>query len=210
MRALPLTIGTIHFVGIGGIGMSGIAEILHNLGYSVQGSDVADNPNVRRLRALGIPIAIGHAAQNLGDAAVVVVSSAIKAENAELAAARANLLPVVRRAEMLGELMRLKWSIAVAGTHGKTTTTSLVAAVLEGAAYDPTVINGGIINAYGTNTRLGAGDWMVVEADESDGTFVKLPATIAIVTNIDPEHLDHFGTFDGVKAAFDSFAASRQ
>ncbi|MDB5393850.1 MAG: UDP-N-acetylmuramate--L-alanine ligase, partial [Rhodospirillales bacterium] len=205
MRALPLTIGKIHFVGIGGIGMSGIAEVLHNLGYSVQGSDVADNPNVRRLRALGIQIVIGHTAENLGDAAVVVVSSAIKAENAELAAARANLLPVVRRAEMLGELMRLKWSIAVAGTHGKTTTTSLVAAVLEGAAYDPTVINGGIINAYGTNTRLGAGDWMVVEADESDGTFVKLPATIAIVTNIDPEHLDHFGTFDGVKAAFDSF-----
>jgi UDP-N-acetylmuramate--alanine ligase len=205
MRALPLSIGTIHFVGIGGIGMSGIAEVLHNLGYSVQGSDVADNPNVRRLRALGIAIAIGHRAENIGDAAVVVVSSAIKAENAELAAARANLLPVVRRAEMLGELMRLKWSIAVAGTHGKTTTTSLVAAVLEGAGYDPTVINGGIINAYGTNTRLGAGDWMVVEADESDGTFVKLPATIAIVTNIDPEHLDHFGTFDGVKAAFDSF-----
>jgi UDP-N-acetylmuramate--alanine ligase len=205
MRALPLTIGTIHFVGIGGIGMSGIAEVLHNLGYSVQGSDVADNPNVRRLRALGIQIAIGHAAANLGDAAVVVVSSAIKAENAELAAARANLLPVVRRAEMLGELMRLKWSIAVAGTHGKTTTTSLVAAVLEGAGYDPTVINGGIINAYGTNTRLGAGDWMVAEADESDGTFLKLPATIAIVTNIDPEHLDHFGTFEGVKAAFDSF-----
>jgi UDP-N-acetylmuramate--alanine ligase len=205
MRALPLSIGTIHFVGIGGIGMSGIAEVLHNLGYSVQGSDVADNPNVRRLRALGIPVAIGHAAENLGDTAVVVVSSAIKPENAELAAARANLLPVVRRAEMLGELMRLKWSIAVAGTHGKTTTTSLVAAVLEGAAYDPTVINGGIINAYGTNTRLGSGDWMVVEADESDGTFVKLPATIAIVTNIDPEHLDHFGTFDGVKAAFDSF-----
>ena len=205
MRALPLSIGTIHFVGIGGIGMSGIAEVLHNLGYSVQGSDVADNPNVRRLRALGIQIAIGHAAQNIGDAAVVVVSSAIKADNPELAAARASLLPVVRRAEMLGELMRLKWSIAVAGTHGKTTTTSLVAAVLEGAGYDPTVINGGIINAYGTNTRLGAGDWMVVEADESDGTFVKLPATIGIVTNIDPEHLDHFGTFDGVKAAFDSF-----
>jgi UDP-N-acetylmuramate--alanine ligase len=205
MRALPLNIGTIHFVGIGGIGMSGIAEVLHNLGYSVQGSDVADNPNVRRLRGLGIPVAIGHAAENLGEAAVVVVSSAIKAENAELSAARANLLPIVRRAEMLGELMRLKWSIAVAGTHGKTTTTSLVAAVLEGAGYDPTVINGGIINAYGTNTRLGAGDWMVAEADESDGTFLKLPATIGIVTNIDPEHLDHFGTFEGVKTAFDSF-----
>jgi UDP-N-acetylmuramate--alanine ligase len=205
MRSLPLTIGTIHFVGIGGIGMSGIAEVLHNLGYSVQGSDISDNPNVRRLRALGIPVSIGHAPENLGDAAVVVVSSAIKPENAELVAARAGLLPIVRRAEMLGELMRLKWSIAIAGTHGKTTTTSLVAAVLEGAGYDPTVINGGIINAYGTNTRLGAGDWMVVEADESDGTFVKLPATISVVTNIDPEHLDHFGTFDGVKAAFDSF-----
>jgi UDP-N-acetylmuramate--alanine ligase len=205
MRALPLSIGTLHFVGIGGIGMSGIAEVLHNLGYSVQGSDVSDSANVKRLRALGIPVAIGHAAENIGDSAVVVVSSAIKAENPELAAARAMLLPVVRRAEMLGELMRLKWSVAVAGTHGKTTTTSLVAAVLEGAGYDPTVINGGIINAYGTNTRLGAGDWMVVEADESDGTFVKLPATIGVVTNIDPEHLDHFGTFDGVKAAFDSF-----
>jgi UDP-N-acetylmuramate--alanine ligase len=205
MRALPLSIGTIHFVGIGGIGMSGIAEVLHNLGYSVQGSDVSDSANVKRLRTLGIPVAIGHAAENIGESAVVVVSSAIKAENPELSAARAMLLPVVRRAEMLGELMRLKWSVAVAGTHGKTTTTSLVAAVLEGAAYDPTVINGGIINAYGTNTRLGAGDWMVVEADESDGTFVKLPATIGIVTNIDPEHLDHFGTFDGVKAAFDSF-----
>jgi len=205
MRALPLSIGTIHFVGIGGIGMSGIAEVLHNLGYSVQGSDVADSANVKRLRALGIPVAIGHAGENLGDSAVVVVSSAIKADNPELTAARAMLLPVVRRAEMLAELMRLKWSVAVAGTHGKTTTTSLVAAVLEGAAYDPTVINGGIINAYGTNTRMGAGDWMVVEADESDGTFVKLPATIGIVTNIDPEHLDHFGTFDGVKAAFDSF-----
>jgi len=205
MRALPLTIGTIHFVGIGGIGMSGIAEVLHNLGYAVQGSDISDNPNVRRLRTLGIKVAIGHAAENIEDVAVVVVSSAIKAENPELAAARAALLPVVRRAEMLGELMRVKWSVAVAGTHGKTTTTSLVAAVLEGAGYDPTVINGGIINAYGTNTRLGAGDWMVAEADESDGTFLKLPATIAIVTNIDPEHLDHFGTFDGVKSAFDSF-----
>src|SRR5277367_3597478 len=205
MRALPLDIGTIHFVGIGGIGMSGIAEILHNLGYAVQGSDVADGANVRRLQELGIPVAVGHRAENLGTAQVVVVSSAVGKDNAEVQAARAHLIPVVRRAEMLGELMRLKWSIAVAGTHGKTTTTSLVAAVLEGASYDPTVINGGIINAYGTNTRLGAGDWMVVEADESDGTFIKLPATIAIVTNIDPEHVDHFGTFDGVKAAFDSF-----
>ncbi len=205
MRALPLDLGTLHFVGVGGIGMSGIAEVLHNLGYSVQGSDIAENANVQRLRALGVKVTIGHAAENIADSAVVIVSSAIRSDNPELAAARAALLPVVRRAEMLGELMRLKWSIAVAGTHGKTTTTSLVAAVLEGAGFDPTVINGGIINAYGTNTRLGAGDWMVVEADESDGTFVKLPATIGIVTNIDPEHLDHFGTFDGVKAAFDSF-----
>jgi UDP-N-acetylmuramate--alanine ligase len=205
MRQLPLTIGTLHFVGIGGIGMSGIAEVLHNLGYAVQGSDVADNYNVQRLKKLGIKIEIGHTAENLGDASVLVVSSAIKPDNPELLAARAGLLPVVRRAEMLGELMRLKWSIAVAGTHGKTTTTSLVAAVLEGANFDPTVINGGIVNAYGTNARMGTGDWMVVEADESDGTFVKLPATIGIVTNIDPEHLDHFGSFDGVKAAFERF-----
>ena len=208
MRALPLTIGTIHFVGIGGIGMSGIAEVLHNLGYAVQGSDISDNANVRRLRGLGIAVSIGHKAENLGDAAVVVVSSAIKADNPELAAARAALLPVVRRAEMLGELMRLKWSIAVAGTHGKTTTTSLVAAVLEGAGYDPTVINGGIVNAYGTNTRLGASDWMVVEADESDGTFTRLPAAIAVVTNIDPEHLDHYGDVAALQAAFDSFVAN--
>ena len=205
MRALPLDIGIIHFVGIGGIGMSGIAEILHNLGYKVQGSDVADSGNVRRLRRLGIPIEIGHRAENIGDAEVVVVSSAIKSDNPEVGAARERLLPVVRRAEMLGELMRLKWSVAVGGTHGKTTTTSLVAAMLESAGLDPTVINGGIINAYGTNTRLGGGDWMVVEADESDGTFVKLPATIAIVTNIDPEHLDFYGSFDKVRDAFVSF-----
>ena len=176
MRALPLDIGTIHFVGIGGIGMSGIAEVLHNLGYKVQGSDVADGANVKRLRELGIQVAIGHRAENLGDAAVVVISSAIKPDNPEVLAARERLLPVVRRAEMLAELMRLKWSIAVAGTHGKTTTTSLVAALLDAGGFDPTVINGGIINAYGTNARLGAGDWMVVEADESDGTFLKLPA----------------------------------
>jgi len=205
MRALPLTIGTIHFVGIGGIGMSGIAEILHNLGYQVQGSDMAENANVRRLRALGIPIEIQHSPDNLGDARVVVVSSAVKADNPEVVAARARLIPVVRRAEMLAELMRLKWCVAVGGTHGKTTTTSMVAAVLEAAGLDPTVINGGIINVYGTNARLGAGDWMVVEADESDGTFVKLPATIAVITNIDPEHLDHFGDFDSLKRAFIAF-----
>jgi UDP-N-acetylmuramate--alanine ligase len=205
MRAMPLSIGTIHFVGIGGIGMSGIAEILHNLGYSVQGSDIADNANVKRLRGHGIPVAVGHRPENLGAATVVVVSSAVRRENPELVAARNALIPVVRRAEMLAELMRLKWSIAIGGTHGKTTTTSMVAALLEGAGLDPTVINGGIINAYGTNARLGAGEWMVVESDESDGSFTKLPATIAVVTNIDPEHMDFYGTFDRVKDAFDSF-----
>jgi UDP-N-acetylmuramate--alanine ligase len=208
MRALPLSIGTLHFVGIGGIGMSGIAEILHNLGYSVQGSDTAESGNVQRLRGLGIPIAIGHSAETLGNAQVVVVSSAIKPDNPELAAARQRLLPIVRRAEMLGELMRLKWSIAVAGTHGKTTTTSMIGAVLDTAGLDPTVINGGIINAYGTNARLGAGDWLVAEADESDGTFIRLPATIAIVTNIDPEHLDFYKTFEAVQAAFETFVAN--
>src|SRR5579875_1131425 len=205
MRSLPLDIGIIHFVGIGGIGMSGIAEILHNLGYKVQGSDLADNANVRRLRGFGIPVSIGHQADNLGEAEVLVVSSAVKHDNPEVAAARARLLPVVRRAEMLAELMRLKWSIAVGGTHGKTTTTSLVAAVLEAAHLDPTVINGGIINAYGTNTRLGAGDWMVVEADESDGSFLRLPATIAVVTNMDPEHLDHWGTGEAMVAGYEHF-----
>jgi UDP-N-acetylmuramate--alanine ligase len=208
MRALPLDIGVIHFVGIGGIGMSGIAEILHNLGYQVQGSDVADGANVQRLRALGIPIEIGHRAENLGAAQVVVVSSAVKKDNPEVVAARSHLLPVVRRAEMLGELMRLKWAIAVAGTHGKTTTTSMIGALLDAAQLDPTVINGGIINAYGTNARLGEGDWMVVEADESDGTFVKLPATIAVVTNIDPEHLDFYGSFEAVQQAFESFVGN--
>ncbi|HUJ99337.1 MAG TPA: UDP-N-acetylmuramate--L-alanine ligase, partial [Stellaceae bacterium] len=208
MRALPLDIGVLHFVGIGGIGMSGIAEILHNLGYQVQGSDVADGANVQRLRALGIPVAIGHDAENLGSAKVVVVSSAVRKDNPEVVAARSHLLPVVRRAEMLGELMRLKWAIAVAGTHGKTTTTSMIGALLDTAQLDPTVINGGIINAYGTNARLGAGEWMVVEADESDGTFVKLPATIAVVTNIDPEHLDFYGNFDAVQQAFESFVGN--
>ncbi|HXE15982.1 MAG TPA: UDP-N-acetylmuramate--L-alanine ligase [Stellaceae bacterium] len=208
MKALPLNIGTIHFVGIGGIGMSGIAEILHNLGYRVQGSDVADGGNVRRLRALGIPVAVGHRADNLGAAQVVVVSSAVKPDNPEVVAARSRLIPVVRRAEMLGELMRLKRSIAVAGTHGKTTTTSMIGAFLDEAGLDPTVINGGIINAYGTNARLGGGDWMVVEADESDGTFVKLPATIAVVTNIDPEHLDHWGDFDALQRGFEAFIAN--
>ena len=208
MRALPLGIGTIHFVGIGGIGMSGIAEVLHTLGYAVQGSDIADSANVRRLRDAGIAVTVGHDAANVANAQVVVTSTAVKRDNPEVVAARARMIPVVRRAEMLAELMRLRWSIAVGGTHGKTTTTSLVACVLEGAGMDPTVINGGIINAYGSNTRLGEGEWMVVEADESDGSFLRLPATIAIVTNMDPEHLDHWGTADAMVAGYDQFVAN--
>ena len=199
---LPRELGPIHFVGIGGIGMSGIAEVLLNQGYAVQGSDASENANVLRLRERGARVFVGHDAKNLGDAEVVVVSTAIRRDNPELAAAREKRLPVVRRAEMLAELMRLKRSIAVAGTHGKTTTTSIVAALLDAGGFEPTVINGGIINAYGTNARLGAGEWMVVEADESDGTFLKLPADVAVVTNIDPEHLDHFKTFDAIKDAF--------
>ncbi len=202
---LPREIGPIHFVGIGGIGMSGIAEVLINLGYTVQGSDASDNANVKRLRDKGAKISLGHSASALGEAAVLVVSTAIKRDNPELVAARAKRLPIVRRAEMLAELMRLKSCVAIAGTHGKTTTTSLVAALVDAGGFDPTVINGGIINAYGTNARLGAGDWMVVEADESDGTFLKLPADIAVVTNVDPEHLDHFKTFDAVQEAFRAF-----
>src|SRR5690348_16009756 len=202
---LPRDIGPVHFVGIGGIGMSGIAEVLCNLGYTVTGSDVSDSANVKRLRDKGITVAIGHKAENLDGAEVLVVSSAIKRDNPELVAARAKRLPVVRRAEMLAELMRLTSCVAIAGTHGKTTTTSLVAALFDAAILDPTVINGGIINAYGTNARLGAGDWMIVEADESDGTFLKLPADIAIVTNIDAEHLDHFKTFAAVQDAFIDF-----
>jgi len=202
---LPRDLGPIHFVGIGGIGMSGIAEVLLNLGYKVQGSDASENANVKRLIEKGAVIFIGHDAKNLGDAGVVVVSTAIKRDNPELSAAREKRLPVVRRAEMLAELMRLKQCVAIAGTHGKTTTTSLVATLLDAGGLDPTVINGGIINAYGTNARLGAGEWMVVEADESDGTFLKLPADVAIVTNIDPEHLDHFHTFDAIKDAFRHF-----
>src|SRR3954462_2979797 len=202
---LPRDIGPVHFVGIGGIGMSGIAEVLCNLGYTVTGSDVADSANVKRLREKGIKVAIGHAAANIDGADVIVVSSAIKRDNPELIAARAQRRPVVRRAEMLAELMRLKSSVAIGGTHGKTTTTSLVATLLDAGDFDPTVINGGIIEAYGTNARLGPGDWMVVEADESDGPFLKLPADIAIVTNVDPEHLDHFKTFEAVQEAFRSF-----
>jgi UDP-N-acetylmuramate--alanine ligase len=202
---LPSEIGPIHFVGIGGIGMSGIAEVLMNLGYTVQGSDASEGANVKRLRDKGAKISVGHAAGNLGEAEVLVVSTAIRRDNPELVAARAKRLPVVRRAEMLAELMRLKHCVAIGGTHGKTTTTSLVAALVDAGGFDPTVINGGIIEAYGTNARLGAGDWMVVEADESDGTFLKLPADVAIVTNVDPEHLDHFKTFEAVQDAFRAF-----
>ena len=202
---LPREIGPIHFVGIGGIGMSGIAEVLCNLGYTVQGSDASESTNVGRLRDKGIEINIGHKAENVAGADVLVVSTAIKRDNPELMAARAQRIPVVRRAEMLAELMRLKSCVAIAGTHGKTTTTSMVAALLDAGDLDPTVINGGIINAYGTNARLGAGEWMVVEADESDGTFLKLPTDVAVVTNVDPEHLDHFKTFEAVQDAFRHF-----
>ncbi|UUP16138.1 UDP-N-acetylmuramate--L-alanine ligase [Nitratireductor thuwali] len=202
---MPQTIGVIHFIGIGGIGMSGIAEALHTLGYQVQGSDQAENANVARLREKGIKVFVGHDAGNLGEAEVVVVSTAIKPANPEYQASRERLLPIVRRAEMLAELMRFRQAVAIGGTHGKTTTTSMVAALLDAGGLDPTVINGGIINAYGTNARMGKGDWMVVEADESDGTFLKLPAEIAVVTNIDPEHLDHYGSFDKVRQAFRQF-----
>ncbi len=202
---LPPKIGPIHFVGIGGIGMSGIAEVLMNLGYTVQGTDASDNANVKRLRDKGAKVFVGHKAEHVEGAEVLVVSSAIKRDNPELVLARERRLPVVRRAEMLAELMRLKSCVAIAGTHGKTTTTSMVAALLDAGNLDPTVINGGIINAYGTNARLGLGNWMVVEADESDGTFLKLPADVAIVTNIDAEHLDHFKTFVAVQDAFRAF-----
>ncbi|MEM8872218.1 MAG: UDP-N-acetylmuramate--L-alanine ligase [Pseudomonadota bacterium] len=205
---MPNDIGPIHFVGIGGIGMSGIAEVLLNHGYSVQGSDLKESPITRRLAERGAKVFIGQKAAHLKGAEVVVISSAIKPGNPELDTARSLKLPVVRRAEMLAELMRLKNNVAVAGTHGKTTTTSMVAALLDGGGLDPTVINGGIIHAYGSNARMGAGEWMVVEADESDGTFNRLPATIAIVTNIDPEHMDHYGSFDALRSAFDTFVSN--
>jgi UDP-N-acetylmuramate--alanine ligase len=208
MSELPLSIGTLHFTGIGGIGMSGIAEILFELGYQVQGSDVAENANVRRLRDKGIPVTCGQKAENIDDASIVVISTAIKPDNPELLAARERFLPIVHRAEMLGELMRLRWSVAVAGTHGKTTTTSLIATLLDSARIDPTVINGGIITGWGSNARLGKGQWMVVEADESDGSFSKLKPTVAVVTNIDPEHLDHHGTYEALEAAFFNFVAA--
>lgn len=205
MKGVGTDIGTIHFVGIGGIGMSGIAEVMHNLGYRVQGSDIAEGPSVERLRARGITVHVGHRAENVAGVAVVVTSTAVRRSNPEVAAALEARVPVVRRAEMLAELMRLKSTVAVAGTHGKTTTTSMIATLLDAGGIDPTVINGGIIEQYGSNARLGDSDWMVVEADESDGSFLRLDGTIAVVTNIDPEHLDHYGDFDGVKRAFVEF-----
>lgn len=210
MQGLPENVGALHFIGIGGIGMSGIAEALHILGYTVQGSDLSESANVKRLQKQGIRVSIGHAAQNIltpkgTTPAAVVISTAVKPDNVELMAARAARIPVMRRAEMLAELMRLKRAIAISGTHGKTTTTSMVGQMLETAGFDPTVINGGIVNAYGTNTRIGKSEWMVVEADESDGTFTHLPEHVAVVTNIDPEHLDHYGTFDKVKEAYRQF-----
>ena len=205
MKGGGTDIGIIHFVGIGGIGMSGIAEVMRNLGYAVQGSDIAEGPSVERLRARGITVHVGHRAENVAGAAVVVTSTAVRRTNPEVAAALEARVPVVRRAEMLAELMRLKSTVAVAGTHGKTTTTSMIATLLDAGGVDPTVINGGIIEQYGSNARLGDSDWMVVEADESDGSFLRLDGTIAVVTNIDPEHLDHYGDFDGVKKAFVEF-----
>ncbi len=205
MRHMPVDIGTLHFVGIGGIGMSGIAEILHALGYSVQGSDIAESPNVLRLREKGMSVYIGHKAENIKGASVIVVSSAIKQSNPEIVAAREAGILVVRRAEMLAELMRMKWSFAIGGTHGKTTTTSMVGTMLEAGDFDPTVINGGIVNSYGTNVRLGDGDWLVAESDESDGTFTRLPACVAVITNMDPEHMEHYGSFDNVRKAYRQF-----
>ncbi|MGL4311229.1 MAG: UDP-N-acetylmuramate--L-alanine ligase [Paracoccaceae bacterium] len=205
---LPGELGPIHFVGIGGIGMSGIAEVLMTLGYRVQGSDAKASKITDRLVKLGAVFHEGQRAENIGDAAVVVISSAIKSGNPELEEARRRGLPVVRRAEMLAELMRLRSNIAIAGTHGKTTTTTMVATLLDKGGFDPTVINGGVIHAYGSNARAGAGEWMVVEADESDGSFNRLPATIAIVTNIDPEHMEHWGTFDALRKGFYDFVTN--
>ena len=205
---LPTQLGPIHFVGIGGIGMSGIAEVLLNHGYSVQGSDLKASKITERLESLGARIFIGQRAANLENAEVVVISSAIKRGNPELDEARARHLPVVRRAEMLAELMRLRSNVAIAGTHGKTTTTTLVATLLDAGGFDPTVVNGGIIHAYGSNARMGQGEWMVVEADESDGTFNRLPATIAIVTNIDPEHMEHWGSIEALRQGFLDFVSN--
>jgi len=206
MRGMPKDIGPLHFIGIGGIGMSGIAEILITLGYTVQGSDQAEGANVKRLREQGAKIFIGHEPENItSDIAAIVTSSAIKQDNKELQTARDLDIPVIRRAEMLAELMRMKWAVAIGGTHGKTTTTAMVGQMLEATNFDPTVINGGIVNAYGTNVRMGDSDIMVVEADESDGTFTRLPASVAVVTNMDPEHMEHYGNFENVKAAYRTF-----
>ncbi|MEM8917833.1 MAG: UDP-N-acetylmuramate--L-alanine ligase [Pseudomonadota bacterium] len=205
MKGVGTDIGTIHFVGIGGIGMSGIAEVMHNLGYQVQGSDIAESAVVEGLRAKGIDVKIGHQPENVEGTSVIVTSTAVKRGNPEVEKALTDRIPLVRRAEMLAELMRLKSTIAIAGTHGKTTTTSMVAAMLDAGGIDPTVINGGIINNYGSNARLGDSEWMVVEADESDGSFLRLDGTIAVVTNIDPEHLDHYGSFDKIKDSFVEF-----
>jgi len=204
-RPVPFDIGPVHFIGIGGIGMSGIAEIMLRIGYQVQGSDAKASANTERLQKLGAKVFIGHEATHVDGAYAIVYSTAVKADNPEMVAARERRLPLVRRAEMLAELMRLQFSVAVGGTHGKTTTTSMVATLLDAGGLDPTVVNGGIINAYGTNAKVGSGDWIVVEADESDGTFLKLRSTVAVVTNIDPEHLDHYGDFDAVKRAFRDF-----
>ena len=204
-KSLPFDVGPVHFVGIGGIGMSGIAEVMLNLGYEVSGSDIKENANAARLAKRGARIMIGHRAENIEGAGALVISTAIKSGNPEVDAARAKAIPVVRRADMLAELIRLKWTVAVAGTHGKTTTTSMVAALLDGVGLDPTVINGGVINAYASNAKLGQGEWMVVEADESDGTFTKLRPTVCIVTNIDPEHMDHYGSMEALRKGFDTF-----
>ena len=211
MKSLPISatmsldVGIIHFIGIGGIGMSGIAEVLHNQGYKVQGSDLSESANVERLRDKGIKVFIGQKAENIEEADVIVKSTAVKYDNPEIIAAREMRIPVVKRSEMLAEVMRLKMCVAIAGTHGKTTTTSLTATLLEAGGLEPTVINGGIINAYGTNAKVGKGEWMVVEADESDGTFTRLPISVGIITNIDPEHLDYYGDFDTLKGAFAQF-----
>lgn len=204
-NSIPINVGTIYFVGIGGIGMSGIAEVLKSLGYVIKGSDVSCSSNVERLVNLGIPVNIGQKSENIKDVAVVVRSSAIKSSNPEIVEARKQRIPVIKRAEMLAELMRFKTSIAIAGTHGKTTTTSLMASLFEADQQNPTVINGGIINAYGTNAKMGESPWMIAEADESDGTFLKLPATIAVVTNIDAEHMEHYGTFENLYESFRTF-----
>jgi len=203
--AIPLTVGPLHFIGIGGIGMSGLAEVLHHLGYTVQGSDMSDNANVARLRGMGVKVMTAHDPENVQGAGVVIVSSAVKDNNPEWIAARAARIPVIKRADMLAELARFRSTIAIAGTHGKTTTTTLVACLLDAAGLDPTMINGGIVNAYGTNARLGSGSWLVAEADESDGTFLRLNAEIAVVTNIDPEHLDYYGTESALHHAFHQF-----